>query len=355
MEYLLVPAIVICLLSLAMNQGKTREQILAERRAVRQNIYVRCGCGILIGKWGWPVIFFINLPIGIFGIVNSQAVLRAEERGPKQYFDIPGALLLLFSLLSFALGLSNGPELGWRSPIIISLLVGWVVFGIAFIRREQSIEQPILDLTLLKNRLFAAASASAYINYIANFAVVFMMPFYMSGVLRYAPQKMGMTLTAVPITVALVAPLSGSLSDKIGSRVLGSVGLGIVTIGLLLCSRLGAHPTHLQVLTALAVMGFGTAVFQSPNSSALMGSVPVSRLGVASGMLATMRNLGMISGIALTSAVYASRLHYYSHLLSAPDAAVRAFHDAFVVAAVVCALGIIASVSRGSRAVISHQ
>ena len=304
--------------------------------------------GLLIGKWGWPVIFFINLPIGIIGIWSAQVILRPEARNDGQTFDIPGAAMLLVSLLSLTLGLSQGPETGWESPLILGLFASSVVFGIAFIKRERSIPHPVLDLSLFRNRLFAAASASTFINHVATFSIMFLMPFYLSGVLRYGPERMGLTLTAIPITVVLVAPLSGSMSDKIGSRALGSIGLGIASIGLLMCSMLGAHPTRAHVIAALAVVGFGTAVFQSPNSSSIMGSVSKSMLGVAAGMMATMRNLGMITGVALSGAIYTSRLNIYSHMTSSLAASVHAYRDAFTVAAAVCALGILTSAAKGS-------
>lgn len=304
--------------------------------------------GMLIASSGWPLIFFINLPIGIFGIWTAQTILRREERKrERQDFDIPGAILLLVSLLSLTLALSQGPGTGWKSPLIIGLFAGFAVSGIGFVMRERAFPHPVIDLGLFRNRLFAAASVSAFINYVANFAVMFLMPFYLTAVLRYAPERMGLTLTAVPITVAIVAPLSGALSDKIGSRILGSIGLGIASIGLLLIGGLGASPAHLHVICALAVVGFGTAVFQSPNSSAIMGCVPPTMLGVASGTLATMRNLGMITGVALTSAVYSSRLNSYSLTFSTRMATVHAFRDAFIIAAAICALGILTSAARG--------
>ena len=303
--------------------------------------------GFLIAAAGWPLIFFINVPIGIIGIAVALAVLPHEDRGHERRFDIPGALLLSACLVSLMLSLNQGAERGWSSPYIAGLFLASAVFGILFIARERSTAHPVLDLALFRNRLFAAASASAFINYAATFAVTFLMPFYLSQVLGYGPARMGLTLTVIPITLAVVAPLSGTLSDKIGSRALGSIGLGIASIGLLLISRLGWHPSHAQVVGALAVMGFGTAVFQSPNSSAIMGSAPQRMLGVAAGMVATMRNLGMVTGIAVSGAVYMSRRICYAAELGALPAAVHAFRDAFVVAAAICAVGVITSAMKG--------
>ena len=303
--------------------------------------------GFVIAAWGWPWIFFINLPVGIIGIAVAWKILPHEPRGIEKHFDVPGAILLTLSLVSLTLALNQGSERGWSSPFIWSLLAGFVVFGILFILVERASVHPVLDLELFRNRLFAAASASAFINFAATFAVTFLMPFYLSQVLGYGPQRMGLTLTAVPLTVAAIAPISGNLSDRIGSRFLGSLGLGIASIGLLLIGFLGSDPMPYRVILSLVVLGLGTAIFQSPNSSAIMGSVPPTMLGVAAGMLATMRNLGMVTGVALTGAIYLSRQMHYVALMGTLPASVHAFRDAFVVAAVICALGVFASAAKG--------
>lgn len=303
--------------------------------------------GFLVALRGWPLIFFINLPVGAFGIFVAWRVLHTSRAGGERHFDVPGALLLLVSLVCLSLGLSEGPETGWSALPIVSLFTSSLVFGVLFVLRECTAVHPMLDLTLFRNRLFAAASASAFINYVATFAVTFLMPFYLSQVLGYPPQKVGLTLTAVPITVALVAPISGSLSDRIGSRLLGSLGLALASVGLMLIGLLGRDPSPQRVLLALVVTGLGTAIFQSPNSSSIMGAVPPTMLGIASGMIATMRNLGMATGVAVTSAIYSTRRMHYASEFEITTASVLAFRDAFIAAALICALGVIASAVRG--------
>ncbi|MDH7481285.1 MAG: MFS transporter [Armatimonadota bacterium] len=305
--------------------------------------------GFIVEAAGWPWIFFVNLPIGVFGMIFVQRVLKCEQLRLEQNFDIFGAALFLVSLVSLTMALSQGPQKGWNSNEIVALLITCVVFGALFILHEKRTPHSILTLTLFRQRLFAAACASAFINFSSTFSVAFLMPFYLSQVLGYEPRRMGLTLTATPITVALVAPLSGNLSDRIGSRVLGSIGLGLASIGLVLIGCLGASPSHIRVVIALVVVGLGTAIFQSPNNNALMSSVPKGMLGVAGGMLATMRNLGMVTGVAISQAVYSSRLMYYQTRLDDVAARVNAFRDAFLVAAIICTIGVITSAVKGQE------
>lgn len=304
--------------------------------------------GFLVAATGWPLIFFVNLPIGILGIAIAQAVLRSKSTRREGRFDIPGALLLSLSLASITLALNQGAERGWRSPYILALFSIFVIFCSLFILREHATSHPMLDLALFRNRLFAAASVSAFISYVATFAVTFLMPFYLLQVLGYDVRQVGLILTAVPLSLAIIAPLSGSLSDKIGSRALGSIGLAVASFGLLLISRLGSHPSFSQVVISLTIVGMGSAIFQAPNSSAIMGSVPSDRLGVAAGMIATMRNLGMITGIAVAGAVYMSRRIGYVPQIGSMTASVHAFRDAFIVASAICTIGVLTSAVRGS-------
>ena len=303
--------------------------------------------GFLIAAWGWPLIFLINVPIGAAGIAVAHAVLPKERRGAERHFDIPGAIMLLVSLVSLTLALNQGSERGWDSTYVRTLFLSFLLFGLLFLWRERMAVHPILDLALFRNRTFAAASASAFIVFVATFSVAFLTPFYLSQILGYTPRQMGFTLAAVPLTVAVIAPISGSLSDRIGSRVLSSIGLAVASIGLLLISRLGSDPTSSAVILSLVVVGLGSAIFQSPNNSSIMGSVPSSMLGVAAGMAATMRNLGMVTGLAVSGAVYMSRRLSCIAELGPMQASVHAFRDAFIVAAAVCAIGVITSAVRG--------
>ncbi|MHB1457031.1 MAG: MFS transporter [Armatimonadota bacterium] len=305
--------------------------------------------GLLIAISGWQMIFFINVPIGVIGMILVNRILASDKGGSIMGFDIPGAVLLIMSLVSLTMAFSDGVERGWGSSIIIALFCAFVMCGAAFVFRELHTSTPLFDLGLFGNLLFTFSSISALLSYVAMFCITYLMPFYMSQVLNYPPEIMGFVMITIPLTVALIAPFSGSLSDKIGSSGLGAVGMAVMSIGLMMVSRLGGSPDRVVVVLSLIVIGVGSGMFQSPNNSSIMGSVPAGYLGIAAGMLATMRNLGMVIGITLSGAIYMSRYHLYADTLSPMTADVQAFRDAFIVGSLIAAIGIVTSAIKGLR------
>jgi MFS family permease len=174
---------------------------------------------------------------------------------------------------------------------------------VLFVYIERKTPQPMLDLGLLANRTFSFANLSSLICFMAQYVMVFITPFYLMDVLHFGSDKAGWVMTAYPIAVLCVAPASGAISDRIGTRLLAICGTAIGAVALFLMSGLDASASPFAVMWRLALFGFGTAIFQSPNNSAIMGSAPRAYLGVASGILATMRNVGMVLGITMAGAV----------------------------------------------------
>ena len=168
---------------------------------------------------------------------------------------------------------------------------------------ERRASQPMRNLSLFNNRVFAFANLGALLNFMATYAVVFLTPFYLMIVLDYDILKIGLVMAASPVATLFVAPLSGAVSDRIGSRPLAFCGMCLSAAGLFLLSRLQVGSDATDVAWRLAIAGAGAGLFQSPNNSAVMGSVPAVHLGIASGILAAMRNVGMVLGIAVAGAV----------------------------------------------------
>jgi len=183
------------------------------------------------------------------------------------------------------------------------LLLIAVMAGIVFLRIESRITQPLLNLSLFRNITFSFASVSALLNFMSQYVMVFLTPFYLQRVLHYAPNDVGLIMTSSPLAVMVVAPFSGSLSDRMGTRSLACLGAAICSLSLFLMSQLPASASSRDVVWRLILFGIGTGIFQSPNNSAVMGSAPRPHLGVASGILATMRNVGMVLGIATAGAI----------------------------------------------------
>jgi MFS family permease len=178
-----------------------------------------------------------------------------------------------------------------------------VAAAFAFLRIEKRADPPMLDLSIFRNRGFSFANISSLLNFISQYIMGFLTPFFLQRLLHDTPRLVGLTMTAFPLAIMAVAPFSGSLSDRIGTRALACLGTTVSAAGLLLMSRLPYPATTADVVWRLALFGLGTGIFQSPNNSRAMGSAPKSQLGVASGILATTRNVGMVFGIATAGAV----------------------------------------------------
>ncbi len=311
--------------------------------------------GILTQVATWRAIFLINAPIGLLAILWANRVLPAETPGKGQSFDVRGAALSGMALFALLLALSEGQQWGWDSPAIIGLLIAFVVVGGAFLASERRSAHPMLDLVLFRIRPFSAGLASVVVAFSGLFTATFLLPFLLEQGSGFSPVEAGLLLTPTPITMALVAPFSGAASDRFGPRVLASVGMAIMALALLSLTQLPVDFALPDLVWRLVLLGLGQGLFMSPNSSAVLGSVPRPRIGTASGTLAQMRINGQVLGIALSGAIVATRLPVHlAELGGASTAALRnvalagAIHDAFVVAALVCAVGIVTSLVRGS-------
>ena len=312
--------------------------------------------GVLTQVATWRAVFLINAPIGLLAIIWAARVLPAETPGKGQSFDVRGAALSGGAVFAVLLALSEGQEWGWTSPAIIVLLFAFVGLGAAFVVTERGSIQPMIDLALFRIRPFSAGLASVVVAFSGLFTATFLLPFLLEQGSGFSPIEAGLLLTPVPITMALVAPFSGAASDRFGPRILASAGMAIMVVGLLSLTQLPVNFALPDLVWRLVVLGLGQGLFMSPNSSAVLGSVPRPRVGTASGTLAQMRVNGQTLGIALSGAIVATRLPAHLAELGggAPTAALRnealvgAIHDAFMVAAVVCCLGIVTSLVRGS-------
>jgi MFS family permease len=189
--------------------------------------------------------------------------------------------------------------------------------------------------------LFSTSVLSAVLNYICVYSITFLLPFYLIQGQGLNPAAAGLLLTAQPILMAIAAPVSGALSDKVGSRLPGMIGMAVLAVGLFLLSRLGADTTLAYIAVALAVAGIGTGTFISPNTSALMGSAPRTRQGIASGVLAAARNVGMVLGIGLAGAIFTTHLAQ-----NTPAAFYQGIAMGFLAAAAVAGLGVFVSAAK---------
>src|SRR6266702_1381748 len=318
--------------------------------------------GLITEHFTWRWIFYVNIPFGILGVILTLRVLTERMHRNQGRFDPFGAVLLGIGLVALTLGLSFGQEWGWNSPLLLGTLVVSILAIVTLVIVERRVSNPIIDFSLLKRRVFLSANISLILSFLALFAVSFMLPFYLVELRNFTTEQAGLLLTPLPLTIALIAPISGSLADRFGTRWLAAGGLSVACIGLVLISQLDAHSSVWDIVWRLVVTGMGQAIFQSPNNSALMGAAPKGHQGSASGFLTTDRVVGQSLSVALAGAVFASlggaaagrALATNNNLSAAEIAALQqifshGFQITFIVCASIAAIGIFTSLVRGKE------
>jgi predicted MFS family arabinose efflux permease len=271
-------------------------------------------------------------------------------------FDLLGTATLFLALTCLILAVNRGQSLGWFSPWVLSLAVASVLLLFFFLVVERRAAQPILDLRLFRNRPFSVASISHVFLYMSTAAVTFLMPFYLIQGLGFNASKAGLLLVIIPGVSLVVSPLSGRLSDKLGTLAFCASGLTLISVGLFLLKGLGDNASISEIVFYLVMLGVGMGLFTSPNTSAIMGSVPSKRLGTASAMVGTLRQLGMSVGLAIAGSVFAAgqssdaaQLASQGLLSDIVDrlSTVSGFQDAIFVALLIAVIGLLVSVLRG--------
>jgi EmrB/QacA subfamily drug resistance transporter len=269
--------------------------------------------GFLIDLISWHWIFFVNIPVGIIGSFMVIRFLPNVRAIQGQRFDFWGAGSLFISLLSFLLALTLGQKIGFTHLRILILFAAWAIFFVCFLVAELIVKQPMVDLRLFRNQLFSLSLFTGFITFVSTGGIVLLMPFYLENVLGYNPHQVGLMLAIVPISAGLISPLSGTLSDRFGTRPVSTFGLFIMLIGYISLLSLGTQTTSLGYILRFFPVGLGIGIFQSPNNSAIMGSAPREKLGIVSSLLSLTRSLGQISGIAAVAAFWVIRVATHAH------------------------------------------
>ena len=310
--------------------------------------------GLLVDQLSWRAIFLLNVPLALAGAAWAWRALPREARAAEAHFDLAGAFFLWTTLFALLLFLSRGQELGWQSTTARLLLAASVLGAGAFVWQERRSRHPMATLELFKNRTFAIANLSSTLSFMAMYGTSFLLPFYLMGALHQSAAAAGTTLAAMPAVMLLVAPFSGALSDRLGSRLLATAGLALATVAIALLHTLGPAADPWAVAARLALLGLGLGVFQAPNNSAIMGAVPRQRLGAAASMLGTMRHIGMVSGIAISGSILVRELpaRTYAALQRGQAAfapsVLAAYHHALAAALLFAWLATVTAALRGS-------
>ena len=302
--------------------------------------------GILTEQINWSWIFFINVPVGIAGIIVSRLfITESRDESEEQRLDLPGLLSSAIGLFGLTYALIEGNNYGWGSARILASLAVAAVALVTFVVLEHRQRVPMLDLSLFKNSTFAGANVTMLLVALAMFGVFFFNSLYLGQVLGYSPIQTGAAFLPLTVLIVFVAPLAGRFSDKIGSRWLMGSGLVLLSGSLLSFSTLGVDSSFWDIVPGLVLGGFGMSLAMTPTTAAAMGSVPVDKAGVGSAVLNSMRQVGGSLGIALMGAIVAASVSVLPTSPEYPDQFVKGYHNALHVAAAIAIVGAIVAVA----------
>ncbi|WP_379144670.1 MFS transporter [Paenibacillus sp. sgz500992] len=298
--------------------------------------------GIIVSTLGWEYIFWVNLPIGLIAVVLGWKVLPKDLVRVKSKIDIPGSMLFAVFILTLFAGLLLGQQLGYGDARILTALIIAVAAFIAFITVELRRAEPLLQLSLFKNPLFSLSILCAFLVFVANFCFNIIAPFYAQNMLNLSPFYAGFLLMLFPICMVVVSPVSGALSDKIGSEFLTFAGLIVMVIAQFGLARLHDGSSVLLVGLWIAMLGVGSGLFQSPNNSLIMSKVPRTQLGSAGSVNSLVRNVGMVVGITIATSILFNVMsskagHRVTDLVPGrPDIFLSGMHVVFMTSSAIC-------------------
>jgi EmrB/QacA subfamily drug resistance transporter len=317
--------------------------------------------GLILTLADWRWIFFVNVPVGLFGAIWGYRALREMSiRKKGERFDAIGAISFSVGLTALLIALTLGIQFSFTSTPIVLLFCLFLLGVAVFLWWEGRAQNPVLDFSLFNNRVYNFSVLSAMMQSLALFAVNFLIVFYLQGVLGYDPLKAALLLIPLPVMTSIIAPFGGNIADRIGARVPATIGLLIQAAALIWFMRLSPTTPYWQTAVGLGLMGFGGGLFYPPNTSAAMNASPKNRLGIASGTLATLRQAGMVTSFALALAVAASSLPrdvmmqlFVGNNVTLGSAPMKAFvigmHSAFLVSTVLVLIAAGISFVRGKE------
>jgi EmrB/QacA subfamily drug resistance transporter len=260
------------------------------------------GGALVAISWHW--VFWFNVPLGLAGALWAWLVLHElSSRDPVRGLDLLGTITFVAGLTGLVYGLSRGGISGWDDTLVIGSLIESVVLLPAFVLIEKRARAPMLDLSIFENRMFAAATGAAFINGLSRFALLFIFVFYFQGVMGDDPITAGIKLTPMALGMLVASPLAGIWADRHGSRMLAALGMLVSAFALAGMTTLGQNSPYWESTLWLGLVGIGSGMFNSPNTAAMMATVPPKRRGIASGARTMLQNTGAVISIAFVLAI----------------------------------------------------
>jgi EmrB/QacA subfamily drug resistance transporter len=310
--------------------------------------------GLLTEKVNWSWIFFINVPVGVLGVIAARVFIdETKDTSKEQRLDLPGLITSAIGLFALTYGLIETNSHAWTSTRVLALFGIAVVALAAFVLLELRQRLPMLDLSLFRNPTFAGANAAMLLVGLAMFGIFFYNSLLLQRVLGYSAIETGATFLPLTLLIIVVAPAAGRFSDRIGARWLMGAGMTLIAVSLLLFGTLDASSSFWNILPGLLVGGVGMATTMAPTTAAAMGSVPVTKAGVGSAVINSMRQVGGSLGIAIMGALVATRVNVSPLNPLWREEFVAGYHRAVHLGAALVLLGAIISVVTVRR--VSHE
>ncbi|CAM3531994.1 MULTISPECIES: MFS transporter [Saccharibacillus] len=303
--------------------------------------------GLMVGSLGWESIFWINVPLGLLAILLGAKLLPRDLQTAKRSIDGGGSLLFAGFIVSLVAAILLGQEIGYGDWRILALFAFAAVSFALFLRRESRIDEPMLNLGLFRNPLFSLSILCGFLVFVSMFCYNIIAPFYLQSILGLSPSSAGWTMMLYPLVMVVVAPLSGAMSDRFGSEWLTFIGLLLMVGAQAGLASLHAGSPLVVVGGCIALLGLGGGLFQSPNNSLVMSTVPRPQLGIAGSVNSLIRNLGMVTGIAVATTtlfgVMSGKAGYRVTGLipDRPDIFLSGMHVVFTVSACICVVGVL--------------
>ncbi len=305
--------------------------------------------GFIIGLFGWRWVFFVNIPVCIAGVYFTQKFISDFPiPDPERKIPIPGSTALALSLLTMLISIMIFSKKIISLPVLIGLLAAALLFFILFLYFENNPNTRLIGLSIFKNRIFSLSAGTMLMVYIALASVTVLIPFFLEQVWGLEPQEVGLYLMIIPICILFVAPLAGYLVDKIQARIITTIGISIMTVGLYLTRELHAASSTFEIIRVLVLIGVGMGLFSTPNTSSIMGSVDKEQLGTASGINSTIRTLGIAFGVGIAISIFEYfRLHAVSLGMKSTEAFMYGYHTVYKYIIYIVLAAIIVSWFRG--------
>ena len=303
--------------------------------------------GALIQSWGWQSVFWISIPVCIIGVWRGIYLIPRFHPLKHVKMDYLGATLYVVMSFCFLYAMNNGAAKGWNSATILSSFVLSFLFFIFFLRREKASSHPFMGLSIFRIQAISYGCAVAVLGYTSLFTNSVLLPFYLTDIMHLDPVKIGLLMLPFPVTLAITSSVAGALCSRWPARIITTAGFVLLIVSTLMFAFIGQTPTILYIVLAQLIMGAGSGTFQVPNNNTVVSAAPKEKLGVVASVNALSRNVGMISGIALSVAIFTAVQNLaLGRGLETTEAFIRAYMAAMIFGTLCATVGGILSAKR---------